>query len=291
MMGILLIQLLSSLSLDPSYTWSSGLGIKPAVPAAATFLACHQLWSSLLMIWRMSPVLKGMPAWAQGIRSSSIGSYSNWARTKMSHGGGADRYEGTIWRGKMYFTKSVSFDKIFKPKSNVLVPASSTRNLRWQYKFLGLYILKYPTLNVTLPLASLSSFWRLSIDWFATLIPLISLISSPTWRVAWKYLCQYFAHTQKVILSAAPSREAKCLENTTERKGGHKCVILTVILTLRSDCLSVPVCGSFLHAWSSPLCIFLKQGNILAVRWDVGWQGYNKMDTAADTPILKWDNC
>ena len=40
MMGILLIQLLSSLSL---HTWSSGLGIRPAVPAAATFLACHQL--------------------------------------------------------------------------------------------------------------------------------------------------------------------------------------------------------------------------------------------------------
>ena len=72
-------------------TWSSGLGIRPAVPAAATFLACHQLWSSLLMICRMSPVLKGIPAWAQGIRSSSSGSYSNWALTKMSQGGGAER--------------------------------------------------------------------------------------------------------------------------------------------------------------------------------------------------------
>lgn len=99
MMGILLIQLLSSLSL---HTWSSGLGISPAVPAAATFLACHQLWSSLLMICRMSPVLKGMPAWAHGIRSSSIGSYSNWARTKMSQGGGADRYEGTICKHDIF---------------------------------------------------------------------------------------------------------------------------------------------------------------------------------------------
>ena len=149
--------------------------MRPAVPAAATFLACHQLWSSLLMICRMSPVLKGMPAWAQGIRSSSIGSYSNWARTNMSHGGGADRYEGTIYNFK--------YDMKFK-------------RLLW------------PTLNVTLPRASLSSFCKLSIDWLATLIPLISLISSPTWRVAWKYLCQYFAHTQKVNLSAAASREA-----------------------------------------------------------------------------------
>ena len=63
------------------------------------------------------------------------------------------------------------------------------------------------TLKVTLPLASLSSFCRLSIDWLATLIPLISLISSPTWRVAWKYFCQYFAHTQKVNLSASPNRK------------------------------------------------------------------------------------
>ena len=39
-----------------------------------------------------------MSTWAQGMRSSSRGSYSNWARTKMSQGGGADRYEGTIWK-------------------------------------------------------------------------------------------------------------------------------------------------------------------------------------------------
>ena len=81
--------------------------MRPAVPAAATFLACHQLWSSLLIICRMSPVLKGMPAWAQGIRSSSIGSYSNWARTKMSQGGGADRYEGTIWNEELLLPSSV----------------------------------------------------------------------------------------------------------------------------------------------------------------------------------------
>ena len=80
-----------SLSLSLSLTCSSGLGMSPAVPAAATFLACHQLWSSLLMICRMSPVLKGIPACAQGMRSSSRGSYSNWARTKMSQGGGAER--------------------------------------------------------------------------------------------------------------------------------------------------------------------------------------------------------
>ena len=40
------------------------------------------------------------------------------------------------------------------------------------------------TLKVTLPLASLSSFCKLSIDWLATLIPLISRISSPTCNVA-----------------------------------------------------------------------------------------------------------
>ena len=68
------------------------------------------------------------------------------------------------------------------------------------------------TLKVTLPLASLSSFCRLSMDWLATLIPLISLISSPTWRVAWKYLCQYFAHTQKVNLSASPNRKHNVLK-------------------------------------------------------------------------------
>ena len=84
------------------HSCSSGEGISPAVPfsGSPSFLACHQLWSSLLMICRMSPVLKGIPAWAQGMRSSSRGSYSNWALTKMSQGGGAERYEGTIWNIK-----------------------------------------------------------------------------------------------------------------------------------------------------------------------------------------------
>ena len=168
--------------------------MRPAVPAAATFLACHQLWSSLLMICRMSPVLKGMPAWAQGIRSSSIGSYSNWARTKMSQGGGADRYEGTIWNEELLLPA-----RYFKTRKVFVVNISVSH-------------ITALTLKVTLPLASLSSFCRLSIDWLATLIPLISLISSPTWRVAWKYLCQYFAHTQKVNLSASLNRKHNVLK-------------------------------------------------------------------------------
>ena len=37
----------------------------------------------MLLTWRMSPVLKAMPAWAHGMSSSWSGSYSNWALTKI----------------------------------------------------------------------------------------------------------------------------------------------------------------------------------------------------------------
>ena len=38
-------------------TWSSGDGMSPADPEAATLRACHQLWSSLEIICRTSPVI------------------------------------------------------------------------------------------------------------------------------------------------------------------------------------------------------------------------------------------
>jgi len=64
------------------HSWSSGEGINPAVPFLVfSSLPCHQLWSSLLIIWIMSPTLKRIPASLQGMRSSFTGSYSNCART------------------------------------------------------------------------------------------------------------------------------------------------------------------------------------------------------------------
>ena len=44
--------------LKKKLTWSSGDGMSPADPEAATLRACHQLWSSLEIICRTSPVRK-----------------------------------------------------------------------------------------------------------------------------------------------------------------------------------------------------------------------------------------
>ena len=64
------------------HSWSSGEGMRPAVPFLEfSSLPCHQLWSSLLIIWIMSPTLNRMPASLQGMRSSLAGSYSNCALT------------------------------------------------------------------------------------------------------------------------------------------------------------------------------------------------------------------
>lgn len=64
------------------HSWSSGEGIRPAVPFLEfSSLPCHQLWSSLLMIWIISPTRNLMPASLQGMRSSFAGSYSNCALT------------------------------------------------------------------------------------------------------------------------------------------------------------------------------------------------------------------
>lgn len=64
------------------HSWSSGEGIRPAVPFFEfSSLPCHQLWSSLLMIWIISPTRNLMPASLQGMRSSFAGSYSNCALT------------------------------------------------------------------------------------------------------------------------------------------------------------------------------------------------------------------
>lgn len=38
------------------HSCSSGEGISPAEPAALSFLACHQWWSSLLIIWKSKKV-------------------------------------------------------------------------------------------------------------------------------------------------------------------------------------------------------------------------------------------
>ena len=43
---------------EKKITWSSGDGMSPADPEAATLRACHQLWSSLEIICRTSPVRK-----------------------------------------------------------------------------------------------------------------------------------------------------------------------------------------------------------------------------------------
>lgn len=60
------------------HSCSSGEGMRPAVPFFVfSSLPCHQLWSSLEMIWMMSPTRKRMPASLQGISSSLEGSYSN----------------------------------------------------------------------------------------------------------------------------------------------------------------------------------------------------------------------
>lgn len=77
------------------HSCSSGDGISPADPPAASCLACHQWWSSLLIIYKnkkstlafrrqtdrgstvtcsMSPTWNAIPAWAHGISSSSNGS-------------------------------------------------------------------------------------------------------------------------------------------------------------------------------------------------------------------------
>lgn len=64
------------------HSCSSGDGMRPAVPFLVfSSLPCHQLWSSLDMIWMMSPTRKRMPASLQGMSSSLEGSYSNWALT------------------------------------------------------------------------------------------------------------------------------------------------------------------------------------------------------------------
>lgn len=64
------------------HSCSSGEGIRPAVPFLVfSSFPCHQLWSSLEIIWMTSPTLKQTPASLQGMRSSFVGSYSNWART------------------------------------------------------------------------------------------------------------------------------------------------------------------------------------------------------------------
>ena len=44
--------------LKKKLTWSSGDGMSPADPEAATLRACHQLWSSLEIICRTSPIRK-----------------------------------------------------------------------------------------------------------------------------------------------------------------------------------------------------------------------------------------
>ncbi|TNN74037.1 hypothetical protein EYF80_015678 [Liparis tanakae] len=57
---------------------NSGDGMRPAVAFFVfSSLPCHQLWSSLEMIWTMSPTWKRMPASLQGMSSSLEGSYSN----------------------------------------------------------------------------------------------------------------------------------------------------------------------------------------------------------------------
>ena len=66
----------------PHHSWSSGEGTRPAGQLLLlSSWPCHQLWSSLEMIWMMSPTPKRIPASLQGMRSSREGSYSNWART------------------------------------------------------------------------------------------------------------------------------------------------------------------------------------------------------------------
>lgn len=69
----------ASVCVFPSHhSCSSGEGMRPAVPFFVfSSLPCHQLWSSLEMIWMMSPTRKRMPASLQGISSSLEGSYSN----------------------------------------------------------------------------------------------------------------------------------------------------------------------------------------------------------------------
>lgn len=66
------------------HSCSSGEGMSPAVPFFMfSSLPCHQLWSSLLIIWIISPTRKRIPASLHGMRSSLAGSYSNCARTNI----------------------------------------------------------------------------------------------------------------------------------------------------------------------------------------------------------------
>ena len=132
--------------------------MRPAVPAAATFRACHQLWSSLLMICRMSPVLKGIPAWAQGMRSSSRGSYSNWALTKMSQGGGAERYEGTIWNIKtIYEVLELNFGIEEKNLAFLLCAHRKNELIRCELNSLNYHLIESSFLDVILN----SKIWKL----------------------------------------------------------------------------------------------------------------------------------
>lgn len=64
------------------HSCNSGEGMRPAVPFFVfSSFPCHQLWSSLEMIWMMSPTRKRMPASLHGMSSSLEGSYSNCALT------------------------------------------------------------------------------------------------------------------------------------------------------------------------------------------------------------------
>ena len=67
------------------HSCSLGDGMSPAgsVKGASQCRACHQLWSSLLITCSTSPTPKPTPACTHGISSSSAGSYSNSARTKI----------------------------------------------------------------------------------------------------------------------------------------------------------------------------------------------------------------
>lgn len=93
------------------HSWSSGEGMRPAVPFFEfSNLPCHQLWSSLLIICIISPTLNLMPASLQGMRSSFAGSYSNCALTYIYKRGICDRHcKVNMMRIGRLFIQFISF--------------------------------------------------------------------------------------------------------------------------------------------------------------------------------------